>query len=181
MRIDSCQVLIWTPMMKARYRINNWRNTNSLSRLARREGRAGLGNTLAFKKIRVYKWKLLKFCRAITTRDIAGIWNIVSKSTCIPNIPKAWLIELMLRRVSRLQHLVILAVACRAHLHIVQWSVASYTTAAFFLTDYHLALHWKEQRLDFKLMLRWRAYTVSVQHFPSSDSSFISAETGQIH
>lgn len=58
----------------------------------------------------------------------------------------------MPHRVSGLHHLVVLTVEWKAHLHIVQWSAASYTTAAFSLTEYHLALHRKEQRLDFKLM-----------------------------
>lgn len=73
------------------------------------------------------------------------------------------------------------SVSCKAHLHIVQSSGAFYTTAALPLTDYHLGLHRRDQRLDLELMIRWRAYTVAVQRFPSGDSSFISVETGQIH
>lgn len=73
------------------------------------------------------------------------------------------------------------SVSCKAHLHIVQLSGAFYTTAALPVTDYHLGLHRKDRRLDLELMLRWRAYTVAVQRFPSGDSSFIPVETGQIH
>lgn len=169
--------------MKECYRINNWRNTNSLFRLARQEGRAWLG-TISFCFFLFKSGFINGNCSSSAEQsplgDLAGIWTIISESTCITNIPKIWLIELMLRHVSSLHHLAIPAVAWKAHLHIVQSSVASYTTAAFSLTDYHLALRWKEQRLDFKLMLRWRAYTVAVQPFPPSHSSFISAETGQI-